>query len=71
MEYVIVGDTEKYDGCLLYACGASKENAERVLKRILENPNENDNYIMEGHTNIRIKTTPDEKCWWNDPFLAN
>lgn len=71
MQYIIVGDTANYKGCLIYPCGKSKENAEKTLKRLLENPNDNDKYCMKGHTNIRIETTSDENCWWNDPFLAN
>lgn len=70
-EYTIVGDTEKYGTCLIYVCGKSKENAEKVLNRMLTAPIDNDKIVMKGMTNIRIHEEKSENCWWNDPFLAN
>ena len=73
-EFVIVHDvkgTDKYNGCLMYTCG-DRENAERVLDRILNNPNKEDlRCISKGYINFRIEEVPDKDCWWNDPFLAN
>jgi hypothetical protein len=73
-ECVIVHDvtgTDKYNGCLMYTCG-DRENAERVLDRILNNPNKEDlRCINKGYTNFRIEEVPDKYCWWNDPFLSN
>lgn len=69
-DYVIVGDG-KYIGSLIYVCGKSKENAERVLERMLSNPDEEDLRAMKNLTNIRIKKSKSSDCWWNDPFLAN
>lgn len=70
-EYVIVGDTEKYDGCLVSTAGTSLEKAKAVLNRMLNNPDDNDRKLMRGHTNLRIKATKRENNWWNDTFLAN
>ena len=74
-EYVIVHDvegTDKYNGCLLYVCGSSRENAEKVLERILNNPNSDDmRNIAKGYINFRIEEVPASQCWWNDPFLSN
>ena len=70
-EYTIVGDTEKYGTCLIYACGTNREHTEKVLDRMLNNPDANDVLVMKGHTNIRINEVEEKKAWWNDPFLAN
>ena len=64
-DYIIVGDTAKYKECLVYICG-TKDNAKKVLERMLNNPNANDKRIIEGHTNLRIKEVPRESCWWRD-----
>jgi hypothetical protein len=66
MEYVIVGDTKEYKGCLIYVCGKSQENAEKMLKKVLNNPTENDKLVTKGHTNLRIEEVEDSECWWND-----
>lgn len=71
-EYVIVGDSiqyPEYKGSLIYVC-FTKENAEKVLHRMLTEPDENDLYQLEKHTNLRIKATPKKDCWWNDPVLV-
>lgn len=68
MEYVIVGDTKEYEGCLVCICG-TKENAEECLHRMLTNPNDNDKKLIEGHTNLRIDTVKDDDCWWNQGSL--
>ena len=73
MEYIIVGDAEvlgKTSECLIYTCG-TKERAEEVLDKMLNNPDKNDLYMLSKHTNLRVKAVEEEKCWWNDPFLAN
>ena len=62
-DYVIVGDTANYKDCLVCVCFTA-ENAEKVLHRMLTNPNDNDKALMKGHTNLRIKITPKEDCWW-------
>lgn len=71
MEYIIVGDTEKYKGCLVSTCGKEREWAEEVLRRMLTNPTVNDEFLTRGHTNLRIEEVEDKACWWNDPFLCN
>ena len=65
-EYIIVGDTKDYSGCLIYRCGNNRENAERVLNRLLNNPNDNDKFVSKGHSNIRIEEVDSSECWWND-----
>jgi len=68
MEYIIVGDTKNYNGCLVCICGG-KENAETVLERMLNNPNENDKALIKGHTNLRIEPVEEKDCWWNEVEL--
>ena len=69
-EYIIVGDTDEFKDCLIYTCG-TKKRAEEVLERMMNNPDEEDNRMIQKHHNIRIEEVPDNECWWNDPFLAN
>ena len=64
-EYVIVGDTERYKGCLLFTCGSSLEHATHVLERLLYNPSEMDLELMKGHTNIRLEKCERKDCWWH------
>lgn len=64
-EYVIVGDTENYKGCIVYVCGVSEDRANEVLYRMMNNPTENDKVISKGHRNLRIERVPKEDCWWN------
>lgn len=63
-QHIIVGDSEKYGECLVYTCCGS-DAAEKTLNRMLNNPTENDLYSMRGLKNFRIKTVPQEECWWN------
>lgn len=71
-EYIVVGDTEKYDACLVKICrGMNKEQAEKVLERMLNNPDKHDKKLMEGHTNFRLILTEEKDQWWNDPFLMS
>lgn len=71
MEYIIVGDTKDYTGCLVSTCGKKRERAEEVLNQMLTNPTPNQQFLMRGHTNLRIEEVEDKDCWWNDPFLCN
>ena len=64
-EYIIIGDTEQYEGCLVFLCGSSFEHAQRVLHQILNNPTEDDKKSMDGLRNFRIKEVNEEDCWWN------
>lgn len=70
-EYIIVGDTEEYNGCLVYTCGTDKSFAEQVLTKMLAVPTEQDKKVMETHSNLRVEEVQPEYCWWNDSFLAN
>ena len=63
--YEIIGDTNKYKGCLICTC-SNKKSAENTLNRMLNNPTENDKRLMNGHRNLRIKEVPAEKCWWRN-----
>ena len=63
--YIIEGDTEKYNGCLIYICGGY-ESAARVLDRILNEPNEYDRELMKNHKNIRIGFVESKYCWWDN-----
>lgn len=65
-EYLIVGDTKNHNDCLIYRCGNNREYAERVLDRMLNNPNDNDKFASKGHFNIRLKEVDNSECWWND-----
>ena len=64
-DYVIVGDTKNYDGCLVFVCGPSIDHANEVLHRMLNNPNENDKILIKGHSNLRIEEIPEKDCWWH------
>ena len=63
-DYVIVGDTEMFEDCLI-CIGGTYEDAEKTLNRMLNNPNENDKRLMAGHTNLRIKLAEEKDCWWH------
>lgn len=63
-DYVIVGDTERYEGCLVCVCGTLK-TATAELIRMLNNPTENDKILMQGHNNLRIEEVSEEDCWWH------
>lgn len=64
-EYVIVGDTDKYEGCLVCVCGNSLDKAKEELQRMLNNPTENDKRLTFGYRNLRIEAVPEDDCWWN------
>ena len=64
-EYVIVGDTKEFKECLIYVCGTSRDWAEKLLDRMLNNPTENDLRAMKDHTNLKVEEVPPEDCWWN------
>ncbi len=64
-EYIIVGDTEEYKGCLVCLCGNEYDHAKDVLHRMLNNPNPNDKMLKKGCTNLRIKEVVSEDCWWH------
>lgn len=68
-EYVIVGDTDIHKECLVYVCGSSEQRAKQILERMLNNPNENDEALKKGHSNLRIKLVPKKCCWWNQSGL--
>ena len=61
-KYLIVGDTEYYDDCLVAICNTDRVYAEQVLQQMETNP---DNDISRGYTNLRIEEIPVENCWLN------
>jgi len=71
MGWIIVGDTDKYEGCLVYTIMGGRDLAEKVLDRIKNNPDDEDRRMMQTHHNFRIEETKPSEEWWNDPFLAN
>lgn len=64
-EYIIVGDVENLGTCLVCLCGTSRDWADKVLDRMLNNPTENDIKSMKGFTNLKVEEVPPEDCWWN------
>ena len=62
-DYIIIGDTEQFNDCLICVAGKTKESAEETLNRMLKNPTESDMQLMDGHRNLRIKEVPEEKCF--------
>lgn len=64
-DYVIVGDTKEYEGCLVCIAGNTYEKANEVLNCMLNNPTENDKQLMRDHTNFRIEFVEEEDCWWH------
>ena len=64
-EFVIVGDTETSQGCLVCLCGADYKRACEILERILYNPTPNDLLSIKGHSNLRIEEVASENCWWH------
>jgi len=70
-EYTIIGDHKKYGACLVCLAGYNREHAEQVLYRLLNNPSENDEYLMKGLENFRINEIESDEAWWNDSFMRN
>lgn len=64
-DYVIKGDTEEFENCLVCIAGKTYEGAEEVLNRMLNNPTENDKRLMFGHANFRIEFVEEKDCWWH------
>lgn len=65
MEYVIKGDTPRFDDCLVCTCGKSREYAKEVLDKMISNPSDNDKRLIKDHINLRVEEVRDEDCWWN------
>lgn len=64
-DYVIVGDTERYEDCLVRVC-FTLENVTKILDRMLNSPTDNDKKLMRGHSNLRIEEVPAKDCWWRE-----
>lgn len=64
LEYIIVGTINGKES-LIKTC-FTKDNAEKVLHRMLNNPDKYDKMdLKKGYTNIRIEATEKKNCWWN------
>ena len=70
-EYIIVGDTEEFDECLVALCGTDFEKAKEALDKMINDPDEHAKELSKGHKNLRLKEVKSADCWWNDPVLAN
>ena len=67
VEYFIAGDALLHKGCLICITDCkSFEEAEQILERMLNNPNENDKKMIKGYRNIHVAAIPKNDCWWND-----
>ena len=71
VEYIIVGDTERFNDCLVTVVKGDMQRAEERLEQMLTAPTPNDKILIGNCKNLRIKESAPEKAWWNDPFLAN
>lgn len=71
-EWIIVGDTEDYKGCLIkIGRGCKREQMEKELERMKTKPNKNDLALIRDCTNLRLVETEEKDQWWNDPFLMS
>ena len=63
-DWIIIGDIDKYQGCLIATCGKNLDNAEKSLNRMIKDPNDNDKRLIEGYKNLRLKLVKPDDCWW-------
>lgn len=70
-EYIIVGDTESYNDCLVVVCGADEDEAKKTLQKMITDPTNSDKQLIKGYSNLRLKKVESKNCWWNDSFLCN
>ena len=70
-EFIIVGDSPKYEECLIALAGYTEERANAILERMVNDPNDNDIALIKDCKNLRIKQVKSADQWWNDPFLVN
>lgn len=63
-DWVIKGDTNLYNDCLISVCGRDENVAKKALSRMLNTPTDNDKKIMKDHINLRIELVKPENCWW-------
>ena len=60
----IRGDSENYKDCLLWVAGNTKEEAEKILEKILANPDKYQKEKLEQYTNIRV--AEEKNPWYLD-----
>lgn len=67
MGFIIVGDTEKYKGCLVQAFVGNSWTRDKVESQI----EKLDKRVVGDCVNLRVEETSPEQEWWNDPVLRN
>lgn len=70
-EYVIVGDTELYNGCLVRVCHGDKEFAKTELQKMFISKDEQDIKDVNKYKNLRVEPVEEKDQWWNDRFLMS
>lgn len=71
-EYIIVADYPDVGEAMVVpmANGVSRRFANTVLKRMVENPTENDKALIGEGKNLRVEKIESWQCWWNDPVMV-
>lgn len=64
-EFIIIGDTKDYKGCLVCLAGRTQERAEEVLAEVLAKKAEGKDESLNRHENLRIKEIDSKDGWWN------
>lgn len=67
MGFIIVGDTEKYKGCLVQAFVGDSWTRQQVEAHIQKL----DKQVVGDCVNLRVEETKEEQEWWNDSVLRN
>lgn len=63
MGYIIVGEHEKFGTCLISVINGDMELANKTLDRLVNNPTNDDLFLISGISNLRIK---EDEGWWNE-----
>lgn len=72
MEYTIIGFyPERGLWALVSPAGADKNEALKILRRMVLEPTENDKKLIGNATVLSINTIRKEEAWWNDPFMLD
>lgn len=64
-EFIIVGDTERFNDCLITPCGKKLDRAKEVLQKCIDQSDENLVRLCRGHSNFRIERIKSADAWWN------
>ena len=71
MSWIVVGDSPRYEDCLVQTGFNTESEAKAFADKLNENPELQNKYGIKEHKNFRPKETKPSEEWWNDPFLAN